>query len=161
MSSLKYALRELIEIAVQIENGGERFYRYAAGKNEKVRDIFQILADDEKKHAVLFQSLLVPSPDYEYSGIDNIESIPYIRAIVDSTVLRYLLDRKEYPEKVGSVTDVLDFALGLEKESLLFYYQLVERIQGKGRPAVDRIIGEEKKHIEKILQLYGSSFPGS
>jgi len=161
MSSLKYALRELIEIAVQIENGGERFYRYAAGKNEKVRDIFQLLADDEKKHAVLFQSLLVPSPEYDYSGIDKTESIPYIRAIVNSTVLRYLLDRKEYPEKMGSVTEVLDFSLGLEKESLLFYYQLLERIQGKGKSTVERIIGEEKKHIEKILQWYGPAFPGS
>jgi rubrerythrin len=62
---------------------------------------------------------------------------------------------------MGSVTKVLDFAVGLEKESLLFYYQLLERIQGKGRSVIDTVIGEEKKHIEKILQRYGPAFPGS
>ena len=51
MTSLKYALRELVEMAVQIEIGGERYYRYAADKNESVRNIFLLLADDERRHA--------------------------------------------------------------------------------------------------------------
>ena len=146
MASLKYALRELVEMAVQIEIGGERYYRYAADKNESVQNIFLLLADDERRHATLFQSLISPNSDYEQSGIDKTESIPYLRAIVDSTVLRYLLDRTEYPEKVTRVTEALDFAVGFEKESLLFYYQLLERI-----------MVEEKKHIERIMQLYNPS----
>ena len=97
--------------------------------------------------------MISPNPDYEQSGIDKTESIQYLRAIVDSTVLRYLLDRIEYPEKLSRVTEALDFAVGFEKESLLFYYQLLERIQGKGKSIVERIMLEEKKHIEKIVQL--------
>lgn len=95
-----------------------------------------------------FSKTCSSSPEYEQSGIDKTESIPYIRAIVESTVLRYLLDRKEYPEKAGSVTDVLDFALGLEKESLLYYYQLLERIQGKGR-SVWRELSEKRRNTSK------------
>jgi rubrerythrin len=87
MTSLKYALRELVEMAVQIEIGGERYYRCAADKNESVRNIFLLLADDERRHATLFQSLISPNPDYEQSGIDKTESIQYLHAIVDSTVL--------------------------------------------------------------------------
>lgn len=147
----RYSLRELVEIAIQIENGGERFYRYSAEKNEKLRDAFLFLADEEKRHATLFQGLL--GPEYDESGIDITEAIPYIRAIVDSTVLRYLLERREFPEKTGRVSEVLEFALGLEKESLLFYYQLLERIEERRKVVVEKIISEEKKHIEKILDL--------
>jgi hypothetical protein len=49
----------------------------------------------------LFQSLLVESPEYEYSGIEKTESIAYILAIVDSTPLRYLLGRKRISREDG------------------------------------------------------------
>lgn len=153
--TLRYSLRDLIEMAVQIENGGERFYRYAADRNEMLRGIFLFLAGEEKRHAALFQSLI--SVQYEEPSIDTVEAIPYIRAIIDSGVLRYLFERTEFPEKMGSVSETLELALGLEKESLLFYYQLVERIREKGKLIVEKIIGEEKKHIEKILNLQMSA----
>jgi len=150
--SLRYSLWDLVEIAVQIEFGGERFYRYAAERNEKLRDAFLFLADEDKKHAVIFQGLL--HPGYEGpGGFDIKEAIPYVRAIVDSSVLRYLTERREFPEKVVSVSAALEFALGLEKESILFYYELLERIKEKEKTTVEKIIEEEKKHIEKIMAL--------
>lgn len=150
----RYSLRDLVEIAVQIEIGGEKFYRYAAERNEVLRDTFLFLAEEEKRHATTFQSLI--SAQQEDPGIDVVEAIPYIRAIVDSGVLRYLSERAEFPEKMGSVSEALEFALGLEKESLLFYYQLLERIGENRKPIVEKIIGEEKKHIEKIMGLQQS-----
>ncbi len=149
--TFRYSLKDLVEMAIQIEIGGEKFYRYAADRNEVLRDVFLFLADEEKRHAAIFQSLI--GPQQEELGIDVVEAIPYIRAIVDSGALRYLSERAEFPGKMGSVSEALEFALGLEKESLLFYYQLLERIGENRRPVVEKIIGEEKKHIEKIMGL--------
>ena len=153
--TLRYSLRDLVEMAVQIEIGGEKFYRSAADRNEVLRDAFLLLAEEEKRHANTFQNLI--SAQQEDPGIDVVEAIPYIRAIVDSGVLRYLSERAEFPKKIDSVSEVLEFALGLEKESLLFYYQLLERIGENRKPTVEKIIGEEKKHIEKIMGLRQST----
>ena len=137
----RYSPRDLVEMAVQIEIGGEKFYRYAADKNETLRGAFLFLAEEERRHANTFQSLI--STQQEDTGIDVVEAIPYIRAIVDSGWLRYLFERG-FPEKMGNVFfKVLEFALGLEKESLLFYYHLLERIGGNKKPTVEKIIGEE------------------
>jgi len=149
--AFRYSPRDLVEMAVQIEIGGEKFYRYTADKNETLRGAFLFLAEEERRHANTFQSLI--STQQEDTGIDVVEAIPYIRAIVDSGALRYLFERAEFPEKMGNVSEVLEFALGLEKESLLFYYHLLERIGGNRKPTVEKIIGEEKKHIEKIMGL--------
>lgn len=147
----KYSLRDLVEMAIQIEIGGEKFYRNAADRNHVLRDTFLFLAEEERRHANIFQSLI--GSQLEEPGIDVEEAIPYIRAIIDSGVLRYLSERAEFSEKIGSVSEALEFALGLEKESLLFYYQLLERIGVKRKSTVEKIIGEEKKHIEKIMSL--------
>ncbi|MGQ9514855.1 MAG: ferritin family protein [Thermoproteota archaeon] len=147
----RYSLRELVEMAIQIEIGGEKFYRYAAERNDVLRDTFVFLAEEEKRHANTFQSLI--GPKQEEPSIDMEEAIPYIRAIIDSGALRYLSERMEFPEKVGSISETLEFALGLEKESLLFYYQLLERVGENRKHIIDKIIGEEKKHIEKIMGL--------
>jgi len=138
-------------MAVQIEIGGEKFYRYAADRNQVLRDTFLFLAEEERRHASIFQGLI--GSQREEPGIDVEEAIPYIRAIIDSGVLRYLSERAEFSEKIGSVSEALEFALGLEKESLLFYYQILERIGANRKPTVEKIIGEEKKHIEKIMGL--------
>lgn len=153
--TLRYSLRDLVEMAIQIEIGGEKFYRYAADRKEALRDVFLFLAEEEKRHARTFQNLI--SEQQEAPGIDVVEAIPYIRAIIYSGVLRYLSEREEFPEKTGSVSEALEFALGLEKESLLFYYQLLERIGENRKPTVEKIIGEEKKHIEKIMVLQQST----
>ncbi|MBO3803111.1 MAG: ferritin family protein [Candidatus Brockarchaeota archaeon] len=153
--TFRYSLRDLVEMAIQIEIGGEKYYRYVADKNEPLKHAFLFLAEEEKKHANTFQNLI--GEQQEVPGIDVAEAMPYIRAIIDSSVLRYVSERTEFAEQAGSVLEALDFALGLEKESILFYYQLLERIPGNRKPTVEKIIGEEKKHVEKIMDLKRSS----
>jgi len=152
MSSLKYSLHDLIDLAVQFENGVERYYRYAADKNEKFRDIFLRLAEDEKRHAAIYQNL-ISHKDTENS-IGRKEAAPYISVIIESEALQYLQGRKNFPEKADKPAEALKFALGVEKDTILFYYQIHEKIQEKKKNIVEKIIDEEKKHIEKIRQTY-------
>ena len=47
-----FSLKDIIDIAVQIEQNGERVYRNAAGKIEdpSLRSLLQWLADEETQH---------------------------------------------------------------------------------------------------------------
>jgi rubrerythrin len=48
-------------------------------------------------------------------------------------------------EHIRAVPDAVRFALGFEKETLLYFYAMRDLIQEKD--AVDQIIKEEKSHI--------------
>jgi hypothetical protein len=46
--------------------------------------------------------------------------------------------------------EALRAALGFEKETLLFYYELREALRGEDRQVLDDIIQEEKRHIRRL-----------
>lgn len=149
-----YTWSQLVEMSIEVERKGEAFYREAVGgaKEERVRTLLQALARDERRHAEMFRSLL-PERE-ETKGILPEESQPYIESIVRMSLQSYLSRAGEVAK--GSATEVLDFALGFEKETLLFYYSLRDYIARSALPTIERIISEEKTHIQRIAALRGS-----
>jgi rubrerythrin len=41
----------------------------------------------------------------------------------------------------------------MEKDSILFYYELEKVVKGKDRSVLARLISEEKKHLAKLTEL--------
>jgi rubrerythrin len=113
-------------MSIQIEQGGESFYRAAAGNVEENRigKSLNKLANDERRHAEIFRSLSPHGLEEETKGMLPEETRPYIESLVGSSVLRYLVSGKELVAEAKTLSEVLDFALGFEKESLLFYYSI-------------------------------------
>jgi rubrerythrin len=53
-----------------------------------------------------------------------------------------------------SLAEIIDIAVGLEKESILFYIGLKDMIPPKyGRDKLDKIIAEERKHVVELSAL--------
>jgi rubrerythrin len=50
-------------------------------------------------------------------------------------------------------SEALLAALGFEKETLLFYYELREVLRDAGRLVLDDIIQEEKRHIRRLSEV--------
>ena len=152
----KYAGSEVLQMAVEIERKGKSYYDsiIKAVKDEKTRDVFQFLSDEEVRHEKVFKEMLEEiEPEPEGSPYDETEMILYFR---------FLIDRKIFPspEEGESMKKVLDdpavairIALSLEKDSVLFYHELLPITPEKDRQAVERIIDEERDHIRRILQL--------
>jgi rubrerythrin len=42
-------------------------------------------------------------------------------------------------------------AIGFEKETLLFFYDLRERIPDADRAVVEKVIAEEKRHVQRLV----------
>jgi rubrerythrin len=144
-----YSWSELVEMAIQVEKAGEKFYRSAAGKNEgRSADLFRELADAERVHAEIFSSLLPEGFAEGTKGIDAEEAKDYIGAVVGDALLKYLEGSEA--ASLGSGKDILEFALGFEKESLNFYASLRDYVTDATGPVIERIIAEENKHIARI-----------
>ena len=144
----KYNISEVIEMAVRTEVLGNRFYTTMAKKfkkNAELVNLFTTLAAKEKVHEKTFSGLKAmvaksgPEP-VEWDEVSN-----YLRAYVESEF--FLGKGKSLPAmtKIRSVKNAVSFALGFEKETLLYFMEL--RTVVKEKEVVDEVINEEKSHI--------------
>ncbi len=148
----KFSTREVIEQAVQTEKLGCEFYTAMAKRfkeNEKLKNLFEMLAVNEQQHEKRFSELKNKIEDEE---IENWEEVSqYLRAIVESEF--FLGKNKSLPllEHVKTANDALNFALEFEKETLLYYHSLNNIIDEKD--VMNDIIKEEKQHIIWLHEL--------
>ena len=109
-----YSWSELVEMAIQVEKAGEKFYREAAARSEgRPSEFYRELADAERAHAEIFYSLLPDGFVEGTKGMDPEEAQAYIGAVVGAGLLKYLKDANT--ASFDSARDVLEFALGVEE----------------------------------------------
>jgi rubrerythrin len=148
------AVKEILEFAVYIEEQGYEFYVGALKKfsEPKVTELFQYLADEEFKHEEFFKKLLKQDGEIK-SGHDDPEYQAYMREFCKA---HSLADREVTAArlaKASGLEDVLEMAMGFEKDSIVFFSELKEiYAQGKSL-AVEKIIHEEMGHLRKIFQM--------
>ena len=144
----KYSIDEIMEMAVQTEILGYQFYTGMAEKFKKdvgLVKLFSTLAAKEKAHEKTFKGL---KESVARSGIEPVlweEVSNYMRAFVESEF--FLGKGKALPsmEHIRSAADAVKFALGFEKETLLYFMELRSIV--KEKEIVEEVINEEKSHI--------------
>jgi rubrerythrin len=148
----KFSVREIVEQAVQTEKLGYDFYSAMSRKftkESKLKNLFDALAVMEQQHENLFLELRDKEEDH---NIENPEEVSaYLRAIVESEF--FLGKNKSLPalEHLKSVNDAVHFALGFERETLLYYYGLKDVIGDD--EVLTEIINEEKSHIRWLSEF--------
>lgn len=145
----RYSIDEILEMAVQTEVLGHQFYTGMAEKfkkDEGLVKLFAELAKKEKDHEKTFKGIRDSvakggaAEPVEWEEVSN-----YMRAFVESEF--FLGKGKSLPalDHIRTVKDAVKFAIGFEKETLLYFLEL--RSMVKEKEAVDEIINEEKSHI--------------
>ena len=152
----RFSIREVIDQAVQTEKLGYQFYTATAEKfkdSKGLRDLFTQLAQKELLHEKRFRELFDITEDDKPENWEDAEQ--YLRAIVESEF--FLGKNKSLPslEGVKTVEDAVNFAIGFEKETLLYFYGIREAV--KEHEVVEEIINEERSHI-MWLNKFKSSF---
>ncbi len=114
------------------------------------------LAVMEDKHEKIFKELrleLKKKAGMEDSYIDE-EPAQYLRAVAGGYVFPINVDPAERLKADESLMDILNFAIELEKDSIVFYLGLREAMpEDLGRFDISQIIKEEMKHISYITDL--------
>lgn len=152
----RYSIREVIEQAIQTERLGYEFYSTMKERfkdDERFTRLFTTLAEKEITHEKRFSELLDIIKDEEPQNWE--EASEYLKAIVESEF--FLGRNKALPSlsHVKSIDDAINFAIGFEKETLLYFYGLLGSVREK--EVVEEIINEEKSHI-KWLTAFRQSF---
>lgn len=141
-----FSIREIFEMAIETEKLGYKFYTNMAKKfkgNKGLKGLFDILAEKEKQHEKTFIELKKIVGDREPSNWEEVES--FFRAVSESEF--FLGKQKALPSMthVKSIRDAVNYAMGFEKATLLYYIGLREEVREKH--ILDEIIREEKNHL--------------
>lgn len=151
--SIRFNADEIFEMAERIEVNGGRFYRRAAElvEDPEAREQLLDLAAAEDEHRETFAAMRA-----ELSGLEKGDTfVPpgeevsqYLGAWADGQVFDVRQDPAERLTGGESVEDIFRMAIGLEKDSVVFYLGLKEATPAKwGRGRIDNIIREEMRHI--------------
>ena len=152
---ITFSGNELINIAIDIEQRGIAFYDIMAKSTEsaEVRDIFQYLTDMERTHIDIFEGMLGETDKYQIPETYAEEYSTYLQALVDNAVFTDDAITSEMATRASSDIEALELAIGAEKDSILFYYEMKEILPQQAQPMVTKIIAEEKSHLREISEL--------
>jgi rubrerythrin len=147
---------EAFEMAIQIERNGAAFYRKAASLQNKEADkkFLETIAKMEDRHQAGFEEMKSALSDREQNQtvFDPKDELSlYLKAMVDAHGGEGNPDVTQQLTGQESMTQIIETAIGLEKESILFYIGLKDMVPPKlGREKIDEIIDEEKKHVVQL-----------
>ena len=149
---------EILQMAVTIEQDGAAFYRKTAElkKDDAGTDFLAELAEMEDEHKKTFESMRGNLTDEEKGG--NVydpydEASLYLEATADTHGGEGDTSAAEKLTGNESLEDILGIAIGLEKESILFYLGLKEMVpEHLGKDKLDKIISEEKDHVATLAK---------
>jgi len=152
-----FTLKDIFNIAVQIENNGERVYRHISGNisNPKLIEILTWLADEEAAHAQWFNDLMgqaekrIDDPGLEQMGKEILLDI-----IGDQSFSLEDID----PADLQDHETLLRLSVEFEKDTILFYEMLRPFVEDKETEKhLKEIIEEENRHVTALQEFLAAA----
>jgi len=144
-----------LEMAMQIEQNGEAFYATVAAETTlaEVKELFEFLAAQERIHYKIFEKLLGRvEPGAGMLAPEQDEYSMYLNVALDQALFagaeKALAAAREAQDKTAAIRT----AIGFEKDTLLFFYDLREMVSETDRDTLTRIVNEEKSHIRRLAR---------
>jgi rubrerythrin len=150
--SMIFNADEILKIAEQIERNGIAFYERAAARfrGDEKRTLLR-LADMERTHEQVFSAMRRELSDAD-EGLKAFdpegEAARYLAAFADGQIFDLNEDPVALLGPQESVQDILKIAIGLEKDSVVFYLAIRDAVPASlGKDKIEKIIKEEMEHI--------------
>jgi len=150
--SIMLSSAEIFGLAKEIENSGQAYYQAVASStgSQDLRELFEHLAGEEVRHYHYFDKLSREYPELEVDEQEWEQTRAYIQATSDS---RFFIGEDKalsLAKTVKKPLQAIDIAIGFEKDTLLFFYELLNVTPPKARDAAKAILEEEKRHVQLL-----------
>ena len=160
MTNIPFSAEETLKIAIEIEENGRQFYEGMIPEVEgtDIVDVFEDLARQEVKHKNTFQEML---GEAELERGEDISSLlygsledSYLSALADSKIFNPANENIQAAKQVDSRDELMAVAISLEKDTILYYYELLEMAKSTDdQELIKQVIEEEKTHVKRLAQL--------
>ena len=145
-----FSVREILDLAIQLETNGEAVYREAVDKvtGPELANLLIWMADEEASHRRWFSEI---KKDFEIHSIN-----PFMEEM-GRKVFGGILGDRSFSHKevdfstVGDLEDLIGIFIEFEKDTILFYQTLIPFVQDDDTlENIENIIAEENNHIQKL-----------
>ena len=153
--SISYHGNELIDVAIGIERRGIMFYDVLARStnNARAREVFQYLAGMEREHIRAFEGMLTAADRKEHPETYAGEYGDYLQALADNAVFTDDSITSDLVSQADNDLAAVELGIGAEKDSILFYYEMMDLVPRRERVMIGKIITEEKSHLRQLAEL--------
>jgi rubrerythrin len=152
-----FTLRDVLDMAIQIERNGESVYRAALARmeNPELAEMLTWMAEEEARHANYFidirnrLSLEVENVLLDELGKLMLESIVGKRS--------FSLEDVDF-SRVEEVNELIKIMIVFEKDTIKFYHLFRNLMADvKEQALLDDIIADEEQHILKLEECRGKN----
>ncbi len=150
------SIGDLVSIAVQIEANGYVFYNNLAKdqKNSELKEFFNRMAEQERVHQETFKNLAEQTRhSASVSSWIEDEVGGYLKSLAEVSIFPAMKKTKQDL----TLKQALEVAINIEKDSIIFYSELL-RYAGDEKKTIETIINEEKKHLTDLFNLNRERF---
>jgi rubrerythrin len=146
---------EVYRVGMCMEQAGLDFYTAMAAKSDDpaTKRVFRRLAEDERNHLALFESLELATPQGMGAIPEDLDEdiSRYVCSIVDGGIFKSLAAMGEVAKRKFDPKKALELALQVEKDAVLYYSEAYrQNPKLVSREAIARLIDEEKRHVVEI-----------
>ena len=147
---------DVVGAAVEMEKRGQVVYRrlaLAAG-NQEVKRLFENLAVEEGRHEELFSSMARRLGQAELPAWSTMEEYNgYLSALLDSHALFSPGISETLFANAEDLEGAVRASMKLEKDSLLFFQEMLQLIPGSEHSHILECIAEERRHLRQLSGL--------
>ena len=148
-----FTIDDIRNIAIQIEQNGEETYRQVSKEsaNPKIAELFNWMADEEKRHANWFQNIKSSKPlEPEHEELALMGKNLLQDMVKDQT---FSLDKQALNDEKNLVL-MLQQSITFELDTILFYEFLAQLINDtETQKQLNLIIKEEREHAQHLTEL--------
>lgn len=146
---------EMLEIAIEIENSGIRFYDTLSERtqNTEFSARFKYLSGEEKKHLDIFRNMVDSAGKYEPPESYPGEYMLYLKSLVDNAIFKNVDDAQQKAQKASSAGEAIEIGIQAEKDSILFYIEMEPMVGKPDRSIIVNILQMEKDHLRQLCEL--------
>jgi rubrerythrin len=148
-----FTIGDVMDMAVQIEENGEKFYRDAAKEaaDPSLASMLQWLADEEIQHAEKFSEMKQEAQE----TVEDPKIVDMGKALLKDSIGDQTFSLKDIDfSSLDQVETLLEWAIEFENDTILFYEMIKSFVKEQGtRDLLDAIIREEESHV-RVLQEF-------
>lgn len=147
---------DVLLAAQEVETRGEVFYNrlVETTTDKKLSDLFRFLAKEESRHREIFRKLHEKVGDVELPAwAEEDEYVDYLKYLLDSHTLFRLGDVDHLKNYMGTPQDAIGTAMGFEKDTIMFFLEMLEFVPEGEKEHVKACIDEERAHLRLLAGM--------
>ena len=152
--SVIFSARDIAETAVEKEKKRKDFYSrvYELSRDEKMKELFRFLKEEEEKHVAVFENLRDNLPVESHTDEYDEDMQAYMDSLVDDRLYSGI-DSEQFVQKAIESKDVFRLAIGFEKDAILYFREFLPYVTDEDKKIVENLIDQEKGHIRTLADM--------